>query len=186
MTHDLLFCLLLLNGKRLKKFLQWFFLYTICLQNHPKVNQKTDVITSYSWRQNWHYDTKSHLFYMRKFVLQLKVPFFHRPRLHSQIPVERFWFNPTAWHRDVMTSRHDVTKHILPISACRCARKMILVSFLWYLVAEFENFVSFLFAWLRHVMTSCHDVKTGCTLSQLVEVLERWFFLFLYDFFLFL
>ena len=97
---------------------------------------------------------------MRKFLLQLKVPIFLSPRSHSQDTVKRFWFNPTAWHRDVMTSRHDATKLIFPISACRCARKMILffVSMkLW--VAEFENVVSFVFAWWRHIMTSCHDVK---------------------------
>ena len=45
-------------------------------------------------------------------------------------------------------------------------------------VAEFENVVSFAFAWWRHVMTSCHDVKTGGTLSQLVEVLEMILFCF--------
>ena len=54
---------------------------------------------------------------MRKFLLQLKVPFFHSSRSHSQDTVKRFWFNPTAWHRDVMTSQHDVTKLIIPISA---------------------------------------------------------------------
>ena len=114
---------------------------------------------------------------MRKFLLQLKVPFFHSPRSHSQDTVERFWFNPTAWHRDVMTSRHDATKLIFRISACRCARKMILFLFLWYFGLVSSKMLSFLYlhddvtSW-RHVMTS----KTGYTLSQLVEVLERWFF----------
>ena len=135
-----------------------------------------------SWRHNR--DVKinimtqnQHLFYMRKFLLQLKVPFFHSSRSHSQDTVERFWFNPTTWHHDVMTSRHDVTKLIFPISACRCARKMILFLFPWYFGLLRSEMLSVLYlhddvtSW-RHVMTS----KTGCTLSQLVEVLERWLF----------
>ena len=96
---------------------------------------------------------------MRKFLLQLKVPFFHSPRSHSQDTVERFWFNSTAWHRDVITSRHDVIKLIFPISACRCARKMIFFVSMKIWVAEFKHVVSFVFAWWRHVMTSCQDVK---------------------------
>ena len=31
------------------------------------------------------------------------------------------------------------------------------------------------------VTTSCHDVKTGGTLSQLVDVLARWLFFCLYS-----
>ena len=38
---------------------------------------------------------------------------------------------PFVLCRDVMTSCHDVTKPDLPISACRCARKLILFLFLW-------------------------------------------------------
>ena len=84
-----------------------------------------------------------------------------------------------------MTSQHDAPKLIFSISACRCARKMILffVSMkLW--VAEFENVVSFVFAWWRHVMTSCHDVKnrrysiSACRSARL----ERWFFFCFYSF----
>ena len=114
---------------------------------------------------------------MRKFLLQLKVPFLLSSRSHSQDTVERFWFNQTAWHRDVMTPRHDVTKLIFSISACRYARKMILFLFLWNFGLLSSKMLSLLYfhddvtSW-RHVMTS----KTGCTLSQLVEVLERWFF----------
>ena len=119
---------------------------------------------------------------MRKFLLQLKVPFFHSSRSHSQDTVERFWFNPTAWHCDVMTSQHDAPKLIFPISACRCARKMILFLFLWNFGLLSSKMLSVLYlhddvtSW-RHVMTS----KTGCTLSQLVEVLERWFFFCFYS-----
>ena len=45
-----------------------------------------------------------------------------------------------------MTSCHDVTKPDLPISARRCARKMILffVSMVFW-VTEFENVIDFLF-----------------------------------------
>ena len=81
-----------------------------------------------------------------------------------------------------MTSRHDATTLIFPISACRCARKMILFLFLWYSGLLSSKMLSFLYlhddvtSW-RHVMTS----KTGCTLSQLVEVLEIWFFFCFYS-----
>ena len=120
---------------------------------------------------------------MKKFLLQLKVPFFHSSRSHSQDTVERFWFNPTAWHCDVMTSQHDAPKLIFSISACRCARKMILFLFLWNFGLLSSKMLSILYlhddvmSW-RHVMTS----KTGGTLSQLVEVLERWFFFCFYSF----
>ena len=135
-----------------------------------------------SWRHNRDVKinimtTQSQLFYMKKFLLQLKVPFFHSSRFHSQDTVERFWFNTTAWHCDVMTSQHDAPKLIFSISACRCARKMILFLFLWNFGLLSLKMLSVLYlhddvmSW-RHVMTS----KTGGTLSQLVEVLERWFF----------
>ena len=120
---------------------------------------------------------------MKKFLLQLKVPFFHSSRSHSQDTVERFWFNPTAWHCDVMTSQHDAPKLIFSISACRCARKMILFLFLWNVGLLSSKMLSVLYlhddvmSW-RHVMTS----KTGGTLSQLVEVLERWFFFCFHSF----
>ena len=106
---------------------------------------------------------------MRKFLFQLKKPFFHSSRSHSQGTVEIFWFNPTAWHCDVMTSQHDAPKLIFPISACRCARKMILFLFLWNFGLLSSKMLSVLYlhndvtSW-RHVMTS----KTGCTLSPLV------------------
>ena len=64
-----------------------------------------------------------------------------------------------VWCCDVMTSCHDVTKPDLPISACRCARKLILffVSMVFQ-VTEFKNVINFSFVWWRHVMTSCRDV----------------------------
>ena len=76
-----------------------------------------------------------------------------------------------------MTSCHDVTKPDLPISACRCARKLILFLFPWFfrslsskmlLIFHFCDAVT---SW-RHVMTSLNLIY----LSQLVDVLESWFF----------
>ena len=58
-----------------------------------------------------------------------------------------------------MTLCHDVTKPDLPISACRCARKLILffVS-MSFQVTEFKNFINFSFVGCCDVMTLCHDV----------------------------
>ena len=76
-----------------------------------------------------------------------------------------------------MTSWHDVTKPDFPISACRCARKLILFLFPWFfrslsskmlLIFHFCDTVT---SW-RHVMTSLNLIF----LSQLVDVLESWFF----------
>ena len=82
-----------------------------------------------------------------------------------------------VWCCDVMTWRHDVTKPDLPISACRCARKLILFLFPWFfrslsskmlLIFHLCDAVT---SW-RHVMTSLNLIY----LSQLVDVLESWFF----------
>ena len=49
-----------------------------------------------------------------------------------------------VWCCDVMTSCHDVTKPDLLISACRCARKLILFLFPWFFyVTEFKNVIDF-------------------------------------------
>ena len=88
-----------------------------------------------------------------------------------------------VWSRDVMTSCHDVTKLDLPISACRCARKLILFLFLWFFRSLSSNlllifhFCDHVTSW-RHVMTSQNLIY----LSQLVDVLENWFFLCFYGF----
>ena len=60
--------------------------------------------------------------------------------------------------RDVMTSRHDVTKPDLPISACICARKFILFSHGFFKSLKSKNVIAFAFVWKRDVMTSCHEV----------------------------
>ena len=82
-----------------------------------------------------------------------------------------------VWCCDVMTSCHDVTKPDLPISACRCARKLILFLFRWFFRSLSSNML--LNFYLYDAMTSWHDVMTSLNLlylSQLVVVLESWFF----------
>ena len=156
MTHDLLFCPNFWTVKDWK-FLRWLFLDMICLQNHPKVDRKKrrhDVIIVTSKLTLWHNITI--ILYEKIFASTRSVIF---PYLQVPLTVERFWFKPTAWGCDVMTSQHDAPKLIFPISACRYVleRWFFFVAMkLW--VAEFENVVSFVFAWWRHVMTSCHDV----------------------------
>ena len=113
---------------------------------------------------------------MRTFLLQLKVPFFHSSRSHSQDTVERFSFNRTAWHRDVMTSQHDESKLIFPISACRCTRKRILFCFYKTLGCWVRKCCQFCIC----MMTSRHDVMSwlqeqAVLYISLVEVLERRF-----------
>ena len=81
-----------------------------------------------------------------------------------------------------MTSCHDVTKPDLPISAFRCARKLILFMFPWFFRSLSSNMPSTFYlcdsvtSW-RHVMTSLNLIH----LSQLVEELESsFFFLFIW------
>ena len=82
-----------------------------------------------------------------------------------------------VWCRDVMTSCHDVAKPDLPISACRCARKMILFFvFMVFRSLSSKKSLTFYFcdavtSW-RHVMTSLNLIN----LSLLVDELENWFF----------
>ena len=81
------------------------------------------------------------------------------------------------WWSDVMTSCHDVTKPDLPISACICARKLILFLFPWFFRSMSSKMLLIFYlcddvtSW-RHVMTSQNLIY----LSQLVDVLESWFF----------
>ena len=82
-----------------------------------------------------------------------------------------------VWCRDVMTSCHDVTPPDLPISACRCARKLILFCIRVFLGQWIHKCYWFVIcikpsrSW-RHGMTSQNLIY----LSQLVDVLESWFF----------
>ena len=91
---------------------------------------------------------------MRKFFLQLKMTVFHSSRYHSQNTVDIFWFHQSAWHCDVITSRHDVTKFILAIAACRCARNMIFFCFYDILGCWVQKCGRFCIC----LMTSRHDV----------------------------
>ena len=60
-----------------------------------------------------------------------------------------------AWWNNVTKWRHDVIKHALPISACRCgAREMFRFLFLWYSGLPSSNISSILYL---H-MWSCHKV----------------------------
>ena len=127
------------------------------------MQKSTKKITS--WRHNR--DVKINIvtqitfIFNENFLLSLKMPFFHSSRSHSQDTIERFWFNPTAWHRDVMTSRHDITKLILPISARRYARKMIRFCFYDTLSCGLLN--SKIMSFCICMMTSRHGVRHDAT-----------------------
>ena len=83
-----------------------------------------DVLTS--WR---HVMTSQNLIHLSQLVDVLERWFFFVSMVFwvtEFINVINFTF---VWCSDVMTSCHDVTKPDSPISACRCARKMILFCF---------------------------------------------------------
>ena len=88
-----------------------------------------------------------------------------------------------VWWRDVMTSCHDVTKPDLPISASRCARKLILFCFHGFFRSLSSKMLLIFHlcddvtSW-RHVMTSQNLIY----LSQLPDVLESWFFFCFHSF----
>ena len=80
------------------------------------------------------------------------------------------------WWRDVMTSCHDVTKPDLPISTCRCARKLILFLFPWFLwsLSSWMLLVFHVYDDIQ-MMTWCHDVmslrhKTIFTIGTEAEI----------------
>ena len=86
------------------------------------------------------------------------------------------------WRHDVMTLCHDVTKPDFPNSACRCARKLIFL-FPWFFRSLSSKMLIIFHScdavtsW-RHAMMSLNLIH----LSQLVDVLERWFFFCFHDF----
>ena len=63
-----------------------------------------------------------------------------------------------VWGCDVTTSCHDVTNPDVPISACRCARKVILFCFYGFLGHWVWKCYWILFVQCCDVMTSYHDV----------------------------
>ena len=78
---------------------------------------------------------------------------------------------------DVMTSYHDVTKPDLPISACRCPRKMIIILFPCFLGNWVQNCQRFFIC----MMSSCHDVMSWrhkvCFIYLGLWMAKTWFFL---------
>ena len=127
-----------------------------------------------SWR---HVMTSQNLIYLSKLVDVLESCFFFCFHGFSGHWVQKcYWFfsRVMTWRHDVMSWRHKTN---LTISACRCARKLILFLFPW-VFWSLSSKMSLIFhlcddmtSW-RHVMTS----KNQIYLSQLVDVLERWFF----------
>ena len=81
------------------------------------------------------------------------------------------------WRHSISTWRHEVKELTIHISASRCDRKMILFLFLWFFESQSSNMLLIFHlydavtSW-RHVMTSQNLIY----LSQLVDVLESWFF----------
>ena len=114
---------------------------------------------------------------VRKLILFLFLWFFSS--LSSNLLLIFHLYNHVTSWRHVMTSHNQ----ILPISACRCARKLILSLFLWFFKSLSSNLLlishlcDHMTSW-RHVMTSHNQIY----LSQLVDVLESWFFFCFYGF----
>ena len=87
------------------------------------------------------------------------------------------------WRHSISTWRHEVKELTIHISASRCDRKMIIFLFLWFFESQSSNMllISHLYdavtSW-RHVMTSQNLIY----LSQLLFVLESWFFFCFHSF----
>ena len=78
--------------------------------------------------------------------------------------------------------QRDINKRTVFISACKCAGELILFSFLWFL--WWLNSTWLFSSYLHDGITSWNDVMTSLNmlyLSQLVDVLERWFFFCFYS-----
>ena len=140
-----------------------------------------DVMTLITWHDD---DIQPYCISMR--ILESTQDFYLK--FYGKIEISILPMNiinfPFVWCRDVMTSCHDVTKPDLPISACRCARKLILFLFPWFfrslsskMLLDF-HLCDAVTSW-RHVMTSLNLFY----LSQLVDVLESWFFFCFHGFF---
>ena len=111
-------------------------------------------------------------------LLLFLFPWFFRSLSSKMLMIFSF-----AWCRDVMTSCHDVTKPDLPISACRCARKLLLFLFPWVLGHWVQKCYDFQFVWCSCIMTSCHDVTKifspipGCRFDRkMILFMILWFF----------
>ena len=156
----------------------------ICLQNHPKVDRKKwrhDVIIVTSKLTLWHKITI--ILYEKIFASTKSAIFSIAPGPIHKIQLRDF---DLIQPRDTVTSwRHSMTHpNLFSLS------QLVDVLERWFFFCFYET----LGCWVRKccqfcicMMTSCHDVmswrqKTGGTLSQLVEVLERWFFFCFYSF----
>ena len=107
----------------------------------------------------------------RKLILFLS-PWFFRSLISKMLLISHLCDDVMSW-RDVMTSQ----KPDLPISACRCATELILFLFPCFFRSLSSKMLLIFHlcddvtSW-RHVMTSQNLIY----LSQLVDVLESWFF----------
>ena len=157
MTHDILICLWLLNGKRLRKFLRWLFLDMICLQNHHKVDRKKwrhDVIIVTSTLTLWHKIT--FILYEKIFASTKSAFFSIAPGPIHKIQLIDF---DLAQPRDTVTSwRHGMTQpNLFSLS------QLVDVLERWFFFCFYET----LGCWVRKccqfcicIMTSRHDVMS--------------------------
>ena len=107
----------------------------------------------------------------RKLILFL-FPRFFRSLSSKMLLISHLCDAVTSWRHVVTSLKPD-----LPISACRCARKLILSLFPWFFRSLSSKMLLIFYlcdavtSW-RHVMTSQNLIY----LSQLVDELESWFF----------
>ena len=112
-----------------------------------------DAVTS--WR---HVMTSLNLIYLSQLVDVLESWFFFVSMIFQVTEFKDVLVFPFVWCRDVMTSCHDVTKLDSPISACRCARKLILFCFHVFRSLSSKILMIFLFllSWRHDVMSWRH------------------------------
>ena len=136
-------------------FLRWWLVYKTVLKSTKK--WRHDVIIVTSKLTLWHKIT--FILYEKIFASTKKCHFSIAPGPINKLRLRDF---DLTQPRDTVTSwRHGMTHpNLFSLSQLVdvLERWFFFVSMeLW--VAEFENVVSFVFAWWRHVMTSFYDVK---------------------------
>ena len=110
-----------------------------------------------------------------KILLQLKVPFSIAPGPIHKIQLRDF---DLTQPRDTSTAWRNQTN--FPYLSLQMCWKDDFFAFMILWVAESGNVVRFVFAWWRHVMTSCHDVKNRLySISACWSAREMILFLFL-------
>ena len=113
-----------------------------------------DAVTS--WR---HVMTSLNLIYLSQLVDVLESGFFFVSIVFQVNEFKNVIEFSFVWCRDFMTSCHDVTESDLPISACRCARKLLLFCFLGFLghwVRECYWFFICVMPWRHDLMSWRH------------------------------